>query len=106
MKKIKNAKFSKVSLITLMILGLQFGPLGLTGAWALGIPFAVEGQVNLDSVPANGAAVVLTDTNTGAFLTDTVGPTGASETSVSFAFGIGRPVASSTVPPTEPVTCA
>lgn len=57
-------------------------------AQALGLPFAVTGQVNLDGAPADGAIVTLTDVNTGASLTDTVGVNGNSLASGYYSFSL------------------
>lgn len=59
-------------------------------AHALGIPYAVESQVTLDGLPADGALVKLTDLNTGAFLTDTVGPAGSAGLSGWYYVDLGN----------------
>ena len=59
-------------------------------AQANGSANEVIGQATLDGLPADGAAVVLTDVNSAAFLTDTVGATGSSSVSGYYYFDLSN----------------
>jgi uncharacterized protein YjdB len=80
-------KINAAILLIAMILG-QVVIGAPNAALALGSPYAVTGQVNLDGAPADGAIVTITDTVTGAFLTDTVGAAGNSGTSGFYSFSL------------------
>jgi len=71
MNKTKNKTKVFMGLIIFLITSMISAPLVTLAA--PGVPFAVQGQVTLDGLVADGASVVITDANTGAFLTDTVG---------------------------------
>lgn len=89
MNKKNNKLITSLITIALVISQATMGSPNIAKA-VPGIPYTVLGQVNLDGSPADGASVILTDTNTGATLTDTVGVLGASNTSGWYSFDLNN----------------
>lgn len=94
MKKLNLQK--KISQLVLAALLFQLGFGGMNFVQAIGPSILVDGQVALNGAPANGAAVILTNENTGSFLADTAGPTGSSSVSGHYLFDLQDLSATST----------